>query len=138
MMTRFFLSFLILSTAAISLLAGPFPESSATLVAGEEKSVRGVINPLIFPIPDDFEMEATQSGYVLITPIPLEVKGMDDDGNPIKEKMMLFHLAGEESVTAQFKALAGKPVEITADLMSAHTRYHRTPFLLLVKSVRAL
>ena len=140
MNTRFLIAFsLLLSAISSPLFAGPFPESTAPLLAGEEAKVRGVINAIIFPISDDFEMEPTQSGVVLITPLPLEAAGLDNEGNEIHEtNLTLFQLAGEEAVLAQCEALAGKPVEITADLMPAHTRYHRTPFLLLVKSVRAL
>jgi len=140
MITRHLFSILVLLSAITSPLhAGPFPESTAPLVAGEEAKVRGVVNAIVFPLSDDFEMESTQSGIVLITPLPLEAAGLDDEGNEIHEpNLTLFQLAGEEAVLAKCEALAGRPVEITADLMPAHTRYHRTPFLLLVKSVRAL
>lgn len=139
MTTRFILSLLFFAATALSLHAGPFPESVATLTAGEEASVRGVINAVVFPISDDYEMEATQSGLALIAPVPFEVKGADDEGNVLDESnLTLFQLAGDEEVIARCEALTGKPVEITAVLMPAHTRYHRTPFLLLVNSVRAL
>jgi hypothetical protein len=139
MITRYIIPLLILITAALPLQAGPFPAMPATLKAGEESSVRGVINAVVFPISDDFEMEASQSGFALITPLPFAVKGTDDDGNVLDEaNLTLFQLAGDETVIARCEALAGKPVEITAVLMHAHTRYHRTPFLLLINSVRAL
>lgn len=139
MIIRFILPLLIFVAAAIPLQAGPFPGAPATLNAGEEASVRGVINAVVFPISDDFEMEASQSGWALITPAPFEVKGADDEGNVLDEpNLTLFQFAGDEEVIARCEALAGKPVEITAVLMPAHTRYHRTPFLLLVNSVRAL
>jgi hypothetical protein len=34
--------------------------------------------------------------------------------------------------------LAGKPVEIVATPIPAHTRHHRTSFLLNVKSIKSL
>jgi len=136
-----FLSFSVLLSflAFPHLLAGPFPENAPALVEGEQSTVRGVINLVVFPVPDDFEMEPVQSAYALITPIPLEASGTDSTGEEIHETgLTLFHLAGDDEITAQFDALAGRPVEMTVDLMPAHTRHHRTPFLLLARSIRAL
>lgn len=135
----FFLLLAIGSLASHPLAAGPFPDDLTPVRENQEARVRGIVNAVVFPVPDVFEMGASESGIVLITPLPLEAHGEDLDGNEIHESgLTVFQLAGDESVLAQCQKLAGKPVEITADLMTAHSRHHHTPFLLIVKKVRAL
>ena len=123
------------------LSAGPFPESAVAvrIVGGTEVTIRGVINLITVPISDDYEMEPTGIGYYLITPYPHEAEGRDINDEDILEKnLTMFQLTGDDEVNAKLKESEGVPVEIIADPFPAHTRHHRTPFVLFVKSIRAL
>jgi len=123
------------------LAADPFPPVNTKLVANKEITLRGVINQITVPVPDDLDLASTQKGYFLITPFPFDAEGEDpfQDGKRVfaKEQIM-FHLVFQNDLAETIQKLAEKPVEIVAIPLPAHTRHHRTSFLLDVKSIKAL
>lgn len=136
------LFFFVLATSPCSRLAAdPFPQVDTKLVANKEVTIRGVINLIAVPVPDAFETVPIQSGYFLITPNPLDAEGEDElqEGKMISAKgQVMFHLVIPDELAETIGKLAKNPVEIVALPFPAHTRHHRTPFLLQVKSIKAL
>lgn len=121
-----------------SLHGGPFPSEPQVLTPEREFTLRGVVNLAILPVLDDFETAPTQSGFFLFTPDPHRAT-FEEDGNRIEESnLTLFHLTGTDAILADLEKSAGKPVEVVAMVIPAHTRYHRTPVILNVKSFRIL
>lgn len=119
-----------------------FPAAEIKLVDSKEVTLRGVINVITVPVPDGAGLgKPTQSGYFLITPYALVAEG-ESPGPERKmirlEGQMLFHLVVQQEIEAKLDKLKGQPVDVVATPFPAHTRYHRTPFLLNVKSIRAL
>ena len=101
--------------------------------------IRGVINPVIVPVGDQLELGKTQSGYFLFTAEVFQFEGTDSSGEMVQARdQVLFHLIASGDLEAGLKELTGQPVEVTASAVVAHTRYHRTPVLLDLKTVSRL
>jgi hypothetical protein len=129
----------------LTLLAVPgirgetFSSEPAVITTGKEAKLRGVINQVSVPVPADFELGPTQSGYFLFTSRTFTVKGEDAIGDPVEVKeQSLFQLVVPEKMDAKIQALLSKPVEVNVSVFTAHTRYHRTPVVLEVKAIREL
>jgi hypothetical protein len=133
--------FVLVALPCYRLAADPFPKVDKKLVANKEVTLRGVINLVTVPVPDAVEAKPTQSGYFIITPYPLDAEGEDEfreeKMNYSKEQIML-HLVIPNDLQKTIEKLMGKPVKIDAAPFPAHTSHHKTPFLLHVKSLKAL
>ena len=114
--------------------------NSATLKATDTAPVvlRGVVNGLVFPVPDAAELGSTQSGWALSTVNDVECEGSFEEEKKTRATINLFQLAMSEEVSQEIEKAEGKPVELTGTVFAAHTRHHRTTFLLQVESVRLL
>jgi len=133
--------FALIASPYSHLAANPFPQVDTKIVSNKEVTLRGVINLINVPVPDAVEAGPVQSGYFLITPYPLDVEGKDEfqEGKMVNAKeQIMFHLVIQSDLYKTIEKLVGKPVEIVALPFPAHTRHHRTPFLLDVKSIKAV
>ena len=136
-MKRFLPLLLILLASAFS--AEIFTTTPAKASDKENATLRGVINEFSFPVPDEVELGTTQSAWVLATPNEVECQGkIGDEDEPVKATLDLFHLVVSEQLQGKIAKFRGKPVEITGRIIPAHTRHHRTAFLLNVESVKEL
>ena len=103
-----------------------------------EGTVRGVVNVVSLPVPDQMELGQTQSGYFLFTPYPCTIK-TKEAGVPLCEtNQQMFQLAPSDKQVELLKSLLGKPVELEVLMFPMHTRYHRTPILFQIKSAKAI
>lgn len=115
-----------------------FPSDPASLKENKVTKLRGIINVVHLPLPDDLELGKSQSGFFLFTPNPIDADISSEDGTELVKSQQMFHLVLSEEQLANVKKLLQKPVEVTASPFGAHTRHHRTPVLLNVASIRLL
>lgn len=110
------------STARAS--TGSEVERQESFKAGDACELDGILS---------IEGSGNESWFALTvkTPIPITSEGGD---NPMSTK--LFQIAGfDESNGKKARNLRGKFVRIKGRLMEAHTRHHRTPFLILAEGL---
>ena len=124
----------------LAMAEGEFlPSAPIVLKENQAAKLRGIINVVHLPLPDDLELGKSQSGYFLFTASPCDVKiSGEQSGTELVKNQLMFHLVLSEEQMAGVKKLLQKPVEITATPFGAHTRHHRTPVLLEVKSIKLL
>lgn len=108
--------------------------------AGQEITIRGVVNVVYLPVPDNFEVGPTQSGYFLFTSYPCTIKAKDSDDKAITvTNQTMFHLAPSGDQVNLLKTLLGKPVEMRVSMMPRETRHHRTDIILTnIKSIKQI
>lgn len=131
---------ILLITGTMGIQADTFSSRNIALQGNTTTSLRGVINQVYLPVPDDLELGAVQSGYFLFTPDQYTITVKDSDSgkkSQIKNQQM-SHLTASEEDAKQFEATRGKPVEVKARLIQQNTRYHRTPIILEVLSIKEI
>ena len=131
---------IMLITVALGAQAETFSSRTIALQGDTTTLFRGVINQVYLPIPDDLELGAVQSGYFLFTPdqYTITIKDPDSGKKSQVKNQQMFHLTASEEDAKQFEAIRGKPVEVKARLIQQNTRYHRTPIVLEVLSIKEI
>lgn len=127
-------------TAAPLARAEVFSSEPQIFNADEEATIRGVVNVVDLPVPDQVEVGPTQSGYFLFTSYPCTIKAKDiDDKSLMVTNQTMFQLAPSADQVKLLKTLLGKPVEMHVSMMPAETRYHRTAIILIkMKSIKPI
>lgn len=116
-----------------------FSGDSIILKENQLTKIRGIINVVYLPLPDDLELGKHQSGYFLFTANAYDMKITGEEGETEHAKnQQMFHLTLSDEQIAKVEKLLQKPVELTAEPFEANTRHHRTPVLLSVKSIKPL
>ncbi len=139
-MKSLLLPFILILAGLAPLRAELFPGEPVVLTAGDAILVRGVINTLVAPVPDPFELpQPVQSGHFLFSSQPITIRVEDGEEGPYSVlDQTIFHLSVPASLEGRIEGLLEKPVEVRAEVSPAHTRYHRTPVILIVESIRLL
>src|SRR5215469_18715351 len=107
------ITFAILLATAILAHAQTFTSRTIALQGGTPAVLRGVINTVYLPVPDDFELGPVQSGYFLFTSDDYTITIKDDSGETTQVKnQQMFQLTPSEEQTKQFESILGKPVEV--------------------------
>ena len=119
--------------------AETFTSGERTITNNENYTVRGVINMVRVPVPDDLEQGSVQSGYFLFTPEQYTFRGKDEEDQPVEIKDQdVFHLTLSDEQAAQFTPQLGKPVELEVRVILRHTVHQRTPILFDIISLKVL
>jgi hypothetical protein len=118
---------------------GTFTSGERTITNNENYTVRGVINMVRVPVPDDLEQGSVQSGYFLFTPEQYTFRGKDEEDQPVEIKDQdMFHLTLSDEQAAQFAPQLGKPVQVEVRVILRHTDHQRTPILFDILSLKVL
>jgi hypothetical protein len=106
--------------------------ASDPITIGEKTKLRGVLNSVTFPIPEELNdinwaPEGKASAYVLVLEGLQTFRGADPDNPKITNVVTLQMVQVIPADEARLKTRMGKVIELEGTPAWGSTRYHRTP-----------
>ncbi|NRB75434.1 MAG: hypothetical protein HRU46_13815 [Verrucomicrobiales bacterium] len=110
-----------------------FPDDVPAVTLGDEVTVRGVLNPVVAASPDSLGKGKAQKIYALFTPYKLRVSTESGE-----VKATVLQLVGPEELAKKLWGLKVSTVEAVGRIVPATSPYHRTEFVLELRSINRL